>query len=281
MKELPLRETGFLHAQGAPLYYEIAGPDEPLNKTPVLFLHAGVADSRMWDAQFAALAPLYRLIRYDLHGFGKSPVPARRFAHFEDPAMLMGFLDIPKAHIVAASFGGLVALDFALSNPDQIASLTLVAPSVSGIKPTEEVVRFGEEEEELLEKGDVEGATELNMRMWVDGPKRTPQEVDADVRQHVYEMQYQAFKVEIPEGAELIKMEPPASERLGEIATPTLAIVGELDLPSRFDIVSQLTEKMPNAQALTLAGGAHMVTMEQPEEFNRLLLEFWRALEQG
>ncbi|GHO43944.1 hypothetical protein KSX_21070 [Ktedonospora formicarum] len=133
----------------------------------------------------------------------------------------------------------------------------------------------------MLEKGDIEGATELNLRMWVDGPLRVAQDVNATVRQQVYEMQFQAFKIEEPEEAELVKLDPPASERLSEIVAPTLAIFGELDWPERFNIVSLLAGAMPNAQALTLAGGAHMVSMEQPGEFNRLLLEFWRSLEQA
>ncbi|GHO68741.1 hydrolase [Ktedonobacter sp. SOSP1-52] len=278
MKEFTLQKTGYLHAQGAPLYYEFAGPERPVSDIPILFMHAGVANCQMWDEQFAAFAPDYQLIRYDLRGFGKSAYPAKRFANHEDPSLLLGYLNITRAHVVACSFGGKVAIDFALTNPDSVASLTLVAPSVGGLKSDEEIERFSEQEEALLEKGDVAGATELNMRMWVDGPKRSPQEVDPAVRQRVYEMQYQAFGVEIPEGADLINLDSPACERLREIAAPTLAVVGDLDLPSRFDIVSQLTEAMPNVQTLTLEGGAHMVTMEQPEAFNQALRAFLQTV---
>ncbi|GHO43945.1 alpha/beta fold hydrolase [Ktedonospora formicarum] len=106
MQELSIREAGLLQAQDAPLYYEVAGPDEPESELPVLFLHAGIADRRMWDDQFAALGSRYRLVRYDLRGFGKSTFPSARFANFEDPALLLSYLNIPRAHIVAASFGG-------------------------------------------------------------------------------------------------------------------------------------------------------------------------------
>jgi 3-oxoadipate enol-lactonase len=271
MKEFTLQKIGYLHAQGAPLYYEIAGPERPVSDIPILFIHAGVADCQMWDEQFAAFAPDYQLIRYDLRGFGKSSFPAGRFANYEDPSLLLGYLNITKAHVVACSFGGKVAIDFALTNPDSVASLTLVAPSLGGLKPAEEIVSFSRQEDALLEKGDIAGATELNMRMWVDGPRRSPEEVDPVVRQRVYEMQYQAFGAELPEEAEEIKLDPPASERLREITAPTLAIVGDLDWPERFSIVSTLTDAMPNIQTLTLEGGAHMVTMEQPEAFNNAL----------
>lgn len=278
MKEFAIQKSGYLHTQGAPLYYEIAGPEQPVSDIPILFIHAGVADCRMWDEQFAAFASDYQLIRYDLRGFGKSSFPARRFANYEDPSLLLGYLNITRAHVVACSFGGKIAIDLALTNPDSVASLTLVAPSLGGLKPAEEVVHFSQQEDALLEKGDLAGATELNMRMWVDGPKRSPEEVDPTVRQHVYDMQYQAIGVEQPEEAEEIKLDPPACERLSEITAPTLAIVGDLDLPSRFDIVSQLIDGMPNIQTLTLVGGAHMVTMERPEAFNKALRDFIQSI---
>ncbi len=88
-------QTGFLNAQGAPLYYEVAGQGYPL-----LLIHAGVADSRMWDDQFEVFAQQYRVIRYDMRGFGRSPVPAGPFANHEDTAALLDFLGIKKAQLI-------------------------------------------------------------------------------------------------------------------------------------------------------------------------------------
>ncbi|HLH63151.1 MAG TPA: alpha/beta fold hydrolase [Ktedonobacteraceae bacterium] len=86
-------ESGFLDVQGASLYYEVTGQGQPL-----LFVHAGIADSRMWDEQIPVFAPQYKVIRYDLRGFGQSALPAGRFAYYEDPAALLRFLHIEKAH---------------------------------------------------------------------------------------------------------------------------------------------------------------------------------------
>src|SRR5438874_13574123 len=88
--------SGNLNIQGAPLYYEVAGQGHPL-----LLIHAGIADSRMWDQQFDTFARQYRVIRFDLRGFGQSTVPAGAFANHEDPAALLAFLGIEKAHVVA------------------------------------------------------------------------------------------------------------------------------------------------------------------------------------
>ena len=221
-------ETGFLPVQGAPLYYEVTGQGQPL-----LLIHAGVADSRMWDEQFEVFARQYRVVRYDLRGFGQSSFPAGAFANYADPAALLDFLNIKQAHVIGISFGGKIALDFTLAYPERVLSLVLVAPSVGGHKPAAEVLRFGEEEDALLERGDLAGATELNLRMWVDGPRRTAEQVDAAVRQKVREMQDHAFTVAIPDEVEELSLNPPAITRLAEVHVPTLLIVGDYDIPDK------------------------------------------------
>ncbi|GLV60830.1 hydrolase [Dictyobacter sp. S3.2.2.5] len=262
-------QTGFLQAHGAPLYYEVAGQGEPL-----LLIHAGIADSRMWDEQFAAFARHYRVIRYDQRGYGQSQYPAMPFAYYDDPAELLTSLGIESAHVVGISFGGQVALDFALSHPQMVRSLVLVAPSVSGTQPSEAVIRFQEEEEAYLERDDLDAATDLNVRVWVDGPRRTPEQVDASVRERVRVMQRHAFAVPVPDGAELVKLQPPAIERLAEVHVPTLVVVGDYDLPYKLELSQQLASQIDGAQLLVIEGVAHMVNMERPEQFNHAVLSF-------
>lgn len=262
-------ESGFLDVQGAPLYYEVTGQGQP-----VLFIHAGIADSRMWDEQLPIFAQRYQVIRYDLRGYGKSQIPAGRFANHEDAAALLHFLNIEKACVVGVSFGGRVAVDFALVHPEMVSALVLSAPSIGGTEPSEDVMGFAQEEEALLEAGDLEAATNLNVRFWVDGPGRTPDQVNPEVRRRVYEMQYHAFTVPIPAEAEEAEIEPPAMQRLAEIRVPTLIIVGDCDLPGKVVQAQQLAEQIPFAQLEIVKGAAHMVSMERPEEFNRLVLDF-------
>jgi 3-oxoadipate enol-lactonase len=261
--------AGFLNVQGAPLYYEVAGQGYPL-----LLIHAGVADSSMWDDQFEVFAERYKVIRYDLRGFGKSEFPIGLFTNHEDPAALLEFLDIKRAHVIGISFGGKIALDFTLVHPEMVGSLVLVAPSVGGHKPPADVLRFSEEEEALLERGDLEGATELNLRMWVDGPKRVPEQVNPTVRRRVHDMQHHAFTVAIPEGAEELALQPPAITRLDEIGGPTLIVVGDHDIPDKLTLAQKLADEIVGAQLVVIAGVAHMVNMEKPEEFNRVALDF-------
>ena len=265
------KETGFLGTEGARLYYEVAGSGHPL-----LLIHAGIADSRMWDEQFSVFAQHYRVIRYDLRGYGQTEVPAGPFSNHADVADLLSYLHVEKAHMLGISFGGLVALDFALAYPDMVAALILVAPTVSGRQPPEMEQQFIAEENAYLAKGDLAGATEVNLRMWVDGPKRIPLQVAPTVRERVRQMQMHAFTVPIPEEAEEIPLTPPAYTRLAEVHTPTLLIVGAADLPDRLTLTAELTSAIAGAQQVVIPGVAHLVNMEKPEEFNHIVLDFLR-----
>jgi 3-oxoadipate enol-lactonase len=261
--------SGFAKVAGAPIFYEVAGAGHPL-----LLLHAGVADSRMWDDQWAAFTQHYRVIRCDLPGFGQSSMPDRAFALHEIVAGLLSTLGVERAHVVGVSWGGRVALDFTLVHPEKVARLVLVCPAVGGEESSEEVQRFGEEEEALLESGDLAAATELNLRMWVDGPHRTPDQVDPSVRERVRAMQHHAFTIPEPEGAAMIRLDPPAIGRLAEVQAPTLVVVGDLDVEEKVAMAAWLAAEIPGARQLVIPGTAHMVTMERPAEFNRAALDF-------
>jgi len=265
------RETGFLGDEGARLYYEVAGEGHPL-----LLIHAGIADSRMWDEQFSVFAQHYRVIRYDMRGYGKTEVPAGPVSNHGDVANLLSHLYVEKAHILGISFGGLVALDFTLAYPEMVAALILVTPSVSGRLPAEREQQFIDEENAYLEKGNLAGATEVNLRMWVDGPKRTPEQVAPAVRERVRQMQMHAFSVPVPEEAEELLLSPPAYARLAEVHAPTLLLVGDADLPDRLTLTDELTSAIAGAQQVVIPGVAHMVSMEKPEEFNHIVLNFLR-----
>ena len=257
---------------GAQIYYETYG-----NGPPLLLIHAGVADSRMWDAQLEVFARDYRLIRFDLRGFGRSNMPAGPFANYEDVRVLLDHLGVQAAHLLGISFGGAIALDFTLAYPEYVQSLILGAPSVGGVEPTERIRRFWQEEDQALEAGDLHGATEINLRLWVDGPQRAPDQVDPQVRESVRQMQLAIFQKEIPEDVDEIDLDPPAVERLSEIDVPVLVMVGELDLEEKQLSASQLAAAIPAASYVLLPGVAHMLNMERPEQFNRSVLKFLAA----
>ncbi|HEV2580269.1 MAG TPA: alpha/beta hydrolase, partial [Ktedonobacteraceae bacterium] len=107
--------TGFVEIYGAPLYYEVAGDGPAL-----VLIHEGIADSRMYDDQFDAFAQQYRVVRYDLHGFGKSGAPEQAYTHHGALHGLLRHLGIERAALMGMSLGGITALDFALSYPEMV-----------------------------------------------------------------------------------------------------------------------------------------------------------------
>jgi len=258
---------------GAQIYYRVAGAGHAL-----LLLHAGVADSRMWDAQWEAFSQRYRTIRCDLPGFGQSKLADGPSASNAEIAGLLHALGVERAHVVGCSFGGAVALDLALAYPALVSALVLACPNVGGAPIAEELRQFGAAEEALLERGDLDGATELNLRMWVDGPHRTPDQVDPDVRERVRVMQRHAFTLPIPPGFMPQSLDPPASERLADVRPPTLVVVGDRDVAAMQALGARLEAEIPGARRVVVPGAAHMVSMERPAEFNRLVLDFLAAL---
>ncbi len=261
-------ESGFISVPGAEIYYEVAGSGHPL-----LLIHAGIADSRMWDAQVEAFSPHFRTIRYDQRGFGRTRLSAGEFSYHEDVAAVLDHFGHGQAHIVGISFGAFTAVDFALAYPQRASALVLGAPGFRGAVVSERVERFNDEEEALLEQGDLDGAVELNLRLWVDGVQREPHEVDRKVRELVGVMQRNAFQIEEPEGLKLKPAPPAAPERLDELTMPVLIITGALDLEEVNRLAERVAEELPNGRLLTLPT-AHMISLEEPAGFNEAVLRF-------
>lgn len=129
------------------------------------------------------------------------------------------------------------------------------------------------------EAGGIAQAIELELQMWVDGPHRTPEQVDPMVREQGREMETQNFATSTDQGI-LTPLDPPAAGRLGEIRAPTLVVVGDLDVPYVLAGATMLEEGIAGAQKVVIPGAAHMVPMEQPDMFNRLVLDFLRAVDE-
>jgi pimeloyl-ACP methyl ester carboxylesterase len=261
--------TGTADINGAQLYYEVKGTGHPL-----LLVHAGVADSRMWNAQFEAFSKKYQVIRFDLRGFGRSNMPSGSFSNYRDIKALLDLLGIKSVYLLGISFGGLIALDFTLAHPEYVKALVLGAPSVGGASPSERIRQFWDEEDALLEKDDLDGATELNLKLWVDGPHREANQVNPEVRELVREMQLNIFRKEIPEDVEEIDLHPPAIERLGEVDVSVQVMVGDLDLEEKLEIADRLSQEIPDCKKILIPDVAHMLNMEKPEEFNQSVLDF-------
>lgn len=263
-------EFGTVPAGAALLAYEERGSGEPL-----VLLHAGVADRRMWEQQVPAFATEYRVVVYDLRGYGDSTQPDEPFAPHEDLRAVLDGLGIERAHILGASMGGTVALDFALAYPERLHALIVCGSTPGGTPATADIRAGWEAVDGLLDDGDVAAAIELELRMWVDGPFRSPDRVDAGVRERVRKMEEHAFDRAMAEPEpEVRRLDPPAAGRLGEIHAPVLILVGDLDYPHKVDVATAMSREIAGARLEVIRGTAHVPSMEAPDEFNRLVLDF-------
>jgi 3-oxoadipate enol-lactonase len=253
------------------LYVEQAG-----SGSPVVLIHEGIADSRMWEPQWRPYSERFRVVRFDLRGFGQSPPAVGTFSLSGDVVQLLDALDLGPATLVGVSLGGAVAMETTIARPDLVARLVVVAPGLRGFEMSDETKAGWDEEEGALQRGDVDEAVEVNMRMWVDGPSRSPDEVDPDVRSKVAEMQRRAIDIyrEAGEEGDHQALVEDWGDRISEISVPTLVLVGDLDRPEMLEIAERLEAEIPNARRETIAGTAHVPSMERPDEFDRLVLEF-------
>jgi 3-oxoadipate enol-lactonase len=255
----------------AGIAYDRAGPRDDL---PVVLLHAGIADRRMWQPQWSALSAERDAVRLDLRGFGESTQrPVGALSAVDDVIDTLSSLDIGRCHLVGASFGAGVAVEVALTRAEQVGSLALIGPGGSLIaEVTPDLEAFVDAERSALARDDLDGAVEANLAWWVDGPRREVGKVDPAVRDLVGQMQRRAFELTADwDDVEEDDLDPPALERLGEIQAPTLVLVGGLDLDAIRDAAQRVTEGIPGARRVDWPDTAHLPSMERPDDFFELL----------
>lgn len=266
-----LAESGFAEVNGAQIYYEIAGQT---GNRPLVLLHEGIGDCRMYDDQFEEFAKHYRTIRFDMRGFGRSSVPSAPFSYGEDLYGLLNFLGVQNTHVLGMSMGGAAGVDFTLAHPEMVSSLVLAGSAVSGFSdPDEENDPRWQPFEEAEKAGDLERLADLVVQVWVVGDGRSAEQVPADVRRRIYEMERHNQSLGTDESLAK-ELDPPAIGRLGEIQVPTLVIVGANDVPAILKTADVLAGSIKSAHKVEIPDSAHVPNMEHPQEFNRLVLDF-------
>ncbi|MGH9175864.1 MAG: alpha/beta fold hydrolase [Vicinamibacterales bacterium] len=263
----------FAPVNGADIHYEAAGDGPAL-----VLLHAGIADMRMWGAQMSTFADTHRVIRYDLRGYGQSAMPAGSFAHHDDLKGLLRQLGVSSAIIAGASFGGRVGIDFPLEYPELVDALVLVGAALGGCPFSAEMDVFEAEIEAAHQAGDYDRAAEVDIRVWVDGPRRTAEQVDSAFRRRAHELARGVYETMSFDGTPK-RLDPPANERLRELRVPTLIVTGDLDQPDIVRIAERIANNVRGARSVTIPDAAHLPSMEQPEQFNAILREFLDRLD--
>lgn len=265
-----MNSTGFAPAGKTQIYFESVGQGRP-----VVFVHAGVADSRMWDPQFDDVPEGFRFVRVDLRGFGQTRIPKEEYTDCEDVLAVMDHLEIDKAVVVGCSIGSEVALDLSAFATYRLSGLVLIGASAPGYDPPSSDYRSPQwpAAVEAFDAGNWRRAAELEAEIWLAGRDRALSDVDPDLLETFVEMDIGALKTESKRDRH---RKAPQLEALPHIGIPTLVVVGEHDLPQLIEASEHLEETIENAMRVVIADAAHLPSLEQPEQFNKALVSFLR-----
>lgn len=268
-------QSGFVQVDGGKLYYEMAGEGET-----VVFVHAGFVDSGMWHGQFEAFAEHFRVIRFDMRGFGQSDVATGPVCRRADLHEVLTGLGVKEAHLIGCSMGGETVIDLALEHPEMVKSLVVISAVPSGFEMQGEPPPFLFEMMGAIQEGNLEYASELQIRIWVDGMFREAGQVDSAVREGASEMNLIAVKNGtwmVADFQPLTPLDPPAIGRLGKLTVPTLILAGALDHPEILRAADVMVTRIEGAEKVIIENTAHVPPMEKVEECNRVMFDFLDA----
>jgi 3-oxoadipate enol-lactonase len=232
---------------GGEVWSDDSGGDGP----PLVLLHPGVGDSRIWAPVLPALTASYRVIRYDARGFGRSPAPAVKFSLLADLTSVLGYYGLDRAAIVGCSQGGGSALGLALEEPARVSALVLLCPGIPGFPWPEEPDEL--EYEQALEAQDVDALAGLMQRVWGRGGPDPA----------VMEQLRSAARAEISSG-DLQQEDPPVYCRLGAISVPTSLLVGDADYPPLIQANREAAARIPGCELTVVPGMDHLPPLREP-----------------
>ena len=257
--------SGTVPVDGGSLYYETLGKG-----APVILIHGGFGDRRMWDPQFETLSQAFRVVRYDHRGFGKSSAPAQAYSPVADLVKLMDHLELKRANLVGNSMGGTLALDFALLQPDRTGAVVVIASSAGGYPtPEEDMKSVDQVMRTAREKG-----TGAAVPLWLQHPMVSVAMSHAAAGPLVRTMIEDNQKMFVADHWPQEQMTPPAFERIAGLNANVLFIVGDRDVVSVRAGAEASAARIKKAKVITIKDADHLPHMEKPAEVNKLLVEY-------
>jgi pimeloyl-ACP methyl ester carboxylesterase len=270
----------YASADGVNLYYEVTGEGYPL-----VWAHEFAGDYRSWEAQVRFFSRRYQVITYNARGYPPSDVPADVDAYsqqqaVEDLRAVLVHLGIQQAHIGGLSMGGSLALHFGLNYPEMCRSL-IVAAAGSGSVDAE---RWKAEAEENAKRFETEGMSVV-ADDYATGPARV-QLQRKDTRG------WQEFRDALAEHSSIggahtfrgVQIKRPSifdlKERMNKLTVPTLIFIGDEDEPC-VDAAVFMKRNIPTAGLAVLPQSGHTINLEEPDLYNRIVLDFLVAAEAG
>ena len=241
---------------GGQLWAEhVAGPG-----VPIVLLHPGVGDSRVWDPVLPRLVERHRVVRYDVRGYGRSAPPTSEFSLVEDLVSVLDQLELEQVVLVGCSMGADTALSLALNDPARVRALALLCPGVSGF-PLPDEPELDAEYDALAEARDIPGLARLGLRLWAAAGAD-----EAAVAQ---------LEAAVPawlDQADYLRKDPPVYDRLHEIQAPSVVMVGDKDRPILAAVAGATAARIRTCEFIWLPGADHLPSLRCPDQVAETIL---------
>lgn len=257
--------SGYVETSAGSIYYDVVGSGPDL-----VLMHDGMVHSVGWDAQVREFESTHRVIRFDRRGYGRSDTPTERYSPIADVELILDELRVESAVVIGASAGGALAVEVALAFPERVVALVLAGAVVRGYGFSEHFRSRGAENMPPAMRGDFEAAA-LN---WSEDRYFTAPGND-DARKELLATLKPVFEKHFTNSPDLvIQPQEPAVDLLDRIQVPTLILVGEADIPDVHAHAGVLETGIEGASRTVVPNAGHLVFLERPGEFNRLVRTF-------
>jgi len=261
-----------VHAPGTTLACDIegSGPD-------MLLIHSGVADRRMWDPQWPWLTKSYRVVRYDQQGYGESPPGNGPVSPVRDALTVMDGAGMERAIVMGCAIGGETAVRLALAHPTRVRALVLIGTGLWGYTARLEGPVELDERDRAWRRGDYERALALDEKVWIVGVGRQAGQVDQAFLAFCRKMS--RTRLRYADVHPTFTDDFHGEHSLGDLALPTLVVVGAEDLPHVLESGRHIVATVPDATLEIVPDAAHLVSLERPERFDSILRPWLASLE--
>lgn len=256
----------FVEVENGKIYYEECGtgPDA------VVLIHDGIAHSAVWDGVWPAFCKQFHTVRYDRRGYGRSPAAATWYYETDDLYTLLRHLKISRAFLVGSSHGGALTIDFTLAHPKLVEGMVLVGAVVSGYGFSDHFLNRGNANNQPLEKNDSAGM----ISNWANDKYLLAAD-HPEAKKKLHDI-LSAAPQDLNH-SDFPRPTPDSLPRLNEIRVSTLILVGDVDIPDVHAHAGVIEAGIPNSRRIIVEDAGHLMYLEKPEEFSRLVIAFINA----
>ena len=255
-----------VEVENGKIYYEECGtgPDA------VVLIHDGIAHSAIWEGVWPSFCKQFHTVRYDRRGYGRSPAATTWYYETDDLYTLLRHVKISRAFLVGSSHGGALTIDFTLAHPKLVEGMVLVGAVVSGYGFSDHFLNRGNANNQPLEKNDsaamISNWANDKYLLAADHPEAKKKLHDI-LSAAPQDLNHPDFR----------RPAPDSLPRLNEIRVPTLIIVGDVDIPDVHAHAGVIEAGIPNSRRIVVEDAGHLMYLEKPEEFSRLVITFIKA----